>query len=265
MSVTRHRLLPFALAGLLLASLVPSASAAMAVDDAERYLVRMMNEQRADVGLQPVRIDSRVRAVARTRSADMVRYQYFGHENHDGRMAWEMMSDAGITWYGAGEIIAMNSWGSLEESARAADRGWHDSPSHYAIVASDSLNYVGVGYAWDAKRRAHIWTAVFLRGPDRTGAWSRMVTGVRTATSTSNVRVDWEGGDVRLQVLTAGFRYYNVERRMDGGSWRTLYATTTATSWRGSLSRGHTYEFRVRARDKAGNYGRWSAPISVRI
>jgi uncharacterized protein YkwD len=264
MSVTPRRLLPLVLAGSLLASIVPGATAAgMTVAEAETYLVRLINRQRTAVGLVPIRVDTRVRAIARARSADMDRYDYFGHKNSDGRMAWEMMSDAGITWYGAGEIIAMNSWGTLEESAESASRGWHNSAPHYAILASDDLNYIGLGYDWDASRQAHLWTAVFLRGPDRTSARSRMNTDYDIAGGTSTT-ISWRGWDPRLQVLTAGLASFTLQRRVDGGSWQTIWSATTRKSWSGTLTRGRLYEFRIRARDRAGNYGVWSTPITVR-
>jgi hypothetical protein len=28
---------------------------------------------------------------------------------------------------------------------------------------------------------------------------------------------------------------------------------------------GHTYEFRIRARDRAGNLGSWTAPVGISI
>jgi uncharacterized protein YkwD len=265
MSVTPRRLLPLVLAGSLLVALVPAATAAgMTIAEAEAYLVSLINDQRAAVGLVPVRVDTRVRSIARTRSADMDRHDYFGHQNSDGRMAWEMMSDAGITWYGAGEIIAMNSWGSLRDSAAAASRGWRASAPHYAILASDDLNYVGIGYDWDASRQGHLWTAVFLRGPDRTSARSLMNATYDIASGTSTTTVSWRGWDPRLQVLTAGLASFALQRRVDGGSWRTIWSATTRKSWSGALTTGRVYDFRVRARDKAGNYGLWSAPLRVR-
>lgn len=264
MSVTPRRLLPLILASSLLASIVPGATAAgMTIAEAETYLVGLINDQRAAVGLVPVRVDTRVRGIARTRSADMDRYDYFGHQHSDGRMAWEMMSDAGIKWYGAGEIIAMNSWGTLQESAQSASRGWRNSPPHYAILASDDLNYVGLGYDWDASRQAHLWTAVFLRGPDRTSARSLMNTGYAIASSTSTATVSWRGWDPRLQVLTAGLASFSLQRRVGGGSWQTIWSATTRKSWSGALTKGRVYEFRVRARDRAGNYGLWSKPVRV--
>ncbi|HEV8516429.1 MAG TPA: CAP domain-containing protein [Candidatus Limnocylindrales bacterium] len=259
MSIVRP-LLPFALAATILVALAPAgASATMSVGQAERYLTDLINAQRAQIGLRPLRVDARVQEVARARSSDMARYNYFGHTNSDGRKAWDMMSDAGITWYWAGEILAMNSWGTLEDSADAASRGWHDSSGHYAIISDVDYNYIGVGHAWDADRGAHIWTGVFLKGPDRTGAWSRMgTTSSSLAGAGTTAKVSWRGADVLLSVLTSGFYSFRVQRRVDGGTWTNLYSSTTRTYWSGTLARGHRYDFRVRARDKAGNWGSWT-------
>jgi uncharacterized protein YkwD len=275
MSPIRRHLIPFALAATLLASLAPvGAASESSIADAELFLVNLINRQRDEVGLRRVRNDRRVRDIARRRSADMVEHEYFGHTHSDGSKAWDLMTRAGIKWYWAGEIIAMNSWGSLQDSARAASRGWHESAGHHAIISDRDYNYIGLGYAWDPDR-GHIWTAVFLKGPDRTGAWSRIepasalasssrplsrssTQAADAAASSRSVSIRWSGGDVLLSVLTAGFHYFRVQRRTDGGRWVTLYASTTRTTWSGTLSRGHRYEFRVRGRDRAGNWGVWT-------
>jgi uncharacterized protein YkwD len=256
-------LLPLALAALLLSAAAgPAAAADLTVLEAERYVVTLINQQRAAIGLLPLRVDTRVEKVARARSADMARYHYFDHRNHDGRYAWDMMEDAGITWYWAGEIIAWNNWGTLKESAEAANRGWHDSPPHYALVSSKDYNYIGAGYAYDASLGRKLWTAVFLKGPDRSGAWAKVAsTSVSTCTTNSAYKrfaFSWTGSDLRLQVLTAGLRYYQVQRRMDAGAWVWVSTSTTSTSRSGCLPRGHAWEFRIRGRDKVGNYGSWA-------
>jgi hypothetical protein len=51
---------------------------------------------------------------------------------------------------------------------------------------------------------------------------------------------------------------YHVERQANGGSWSTVYWSTTATSVNQALGVTATYRYRVRATDKAGNVGGWS-------
>ena len=261
-----RRLLPIALASIVMVSFAPTAAAAdMTVEQAEGYVITLLNQQRAALGLVPLRFDGRVRNVARARSADMAKYHYFSHTNSDGRMAWDMMTDAGITWYWSGEIIAWNTWGTLKESAEAASRGWRNSAPHYALVTSKEYNYIGVGYAYDAYLGRKLWTAVFLKGPDRTGAWARMSSSSTGGLSGSSryVSLRWTGADIRLQVLTSGLYRFVVQKRMDGGTWQTPWTTTT-WGWNGWLPKGHKWDYRVVARDRAGNYGGWSTTLSFR-
>ena len=82
--------------------------------------------------------------------------------------------------------------------------------------------------------------------------------------STGSATVGWFGGDVLLASLTAGLRDFTVQRRVDGGTWSTVWSATTSTSRAVTLARGHLYEYRARARDRAGNYGLWSPPVGIR-
>ncbi len=265
------RLCSLALSALVLLTLAPTVSAAdeLSIPDAERRLARLLNDQRATLGLRPLRLDHRLRDVAHIRVRDMATKHYFAHQHSDGRYAWDIMSDEGINWYWAGEILAWNNYGTLRESTDAAARGWRESPTHWAIVKDPDYNYFHFGYAYDKELGRKIWAGIFLKGPDRTGAWSEMEgagvpTAAYTTSSTSRqMTVRWAGADVPLSVLTSGFRYFIVQRRTDGGSWTTLLASTTATSFTGNMTRGHRYDFRVRGRDRAGNYGRWSDPLVV--
>ena len=68
--------------------------------------------------------------------------------------------------------------------------------------------------------------------------------------------IRWSGADRRLQVLTAGLRYYQVQRRRVGGAWHS-WQVTTATSRTVTWSKAYDREVRVRARDRAGNWGAW--------
>ena len=260
------RLVALAFAGLTLWSLTPGASATtdLTAAQAETEVVRLLNQQRAAVGLVPVRVDSRLTQVARARSYDMATKHYFDHRQPDGRYVWDLLDAARIRWYEVGENIAWNTWGTLRDSATGAASQWRNSAPHYAISVDRDFNYIGVGLAVDRATGRKYWTAVFMKGPDRTGAWARMnsgLLGTRTG-STRTVTVSWKGADVPLSVLTSGLYTFTVQKRVDGGSWNTPYVTTK-TSWTGSLYRGHRYEYRVIARDRAGNYGAWSPLVTI--
>ncbi len=73
--------------------------------------------------------------------------------------------------------------------------------------------------------------------------------------------IGWTGYDPRLQVLTSGLRSYEIQRRIDGGDWATSLAATTARAWYFNLTTGHLYEFRISARDRAGNVGDWMTRV----
>jgi len=262
------------LIGLLVASLatlVPAATtfaadvdtSSTAVLSAERAALTLVNRQRANVGLVAVRHDSRLASIARARADYMARTGLFSHAQADGTSVFDLIADSGISWFGAGEIIAWNTAEELGASAAFAVQGWMNSSGHRAIVLSTGYNYAAFGLAISPTTGKRYWAGVFLKGPDRTAAWSKVGTVTKTIIDPTyaKVTVRWSGGDTRLQVLTAGLRHYQAQKRRDGGSWYD-YGTTTNTSLTRKWSRGHLYEVRVHARDNVGNWGAWQL-ISV--
>ncbi|MFL5440019.1 MAG: CAP domain-containing protein, partial [Myxococcales bacterium] len=205
----------------------------------------------------------------RARSADMATKNYFDHVQPDGHMVFDFISASGITWYGAGEVIAWNTWPTLFDSADAANTGWLGSPTHRAIILSADYNYIGIGLAVQSSTGKKFWTAVTIKGPDRTRGWANMARVVRSRLAPVDGKVPvwirWEGADRRLQVLTSGLRYFQVERRIDGGSWALIRSATTSTTATLYQSPHHRYDYRVRMRDRAGNWGLWSAPFAISI
>jgi uncharacterized protein YkwD len=238
-----------------------AAAETMTISQAESAMVAALNSDRKAVGLVALQIDSRLMNIARARSVDMATKDYFSHTQPDGRNVFNLITAAKITWYNAGEIIAWNNYPTLATSFEAANSQWLNSPGHKKLIVSTTFNYVGVGLAVQAGTGKKYWTAVFIKGPDRTGA--RATTAAPsitsgTTTTTKKVSVSWSGADVPLQVLTSGFHSYKVQRRVDGGAWTTVWSSTTARSMTLQVAVNHTYEFRVAARDKAGNWGAWS-------
>ena len=222
-------------------------------------MVGLLNADRAAAGLVAVRIDSRLMAIARARSVDMVTKNYFSHTQPDGRNVFNILSSSGVTWYNAGEIIAWNTY-PMDSTTSAANRQWMGSAGHHAIIVSTDFNYVGVGLAVTSAGKK-LWTAVFIKGPDRTGARAtvaRPAISAGTTATSRKAKVTWGGADVRLQVLTSGLRSFTVQRRADGGTWYTVWSSTTLKAATFNVGVGHLSEFRISAVDNRGNRGAWS-------
>jgi hypothetical protein len=66
-------------------------------------------------------------------------------------------------------------------------------------------------------------------------------------------RISWSGSDA-----ASGIARFELAQRIDGGSWNTVAGNLTGTSADRLLAPQHTYAFRVRAIDHAGNVGIWA-------
>src|SRR6185503_19906245 len=71
--------------------------------------------------------------------------------------------------------------------------------------------------------------------------------------------ITWTGRDA-----TSGVASYDVARSFDGGRFRVIKTGVSGTSLNWNLRTGHSYRFEVRARDKAGNVGAWSAGVTLK-
>lgn len=279
-----RRLGPLALAGALLVSLAPVASATEGVDTsgpalaaAEQGALTLTNDQRADRGLAALSWDPRMAGLARQRAAYMAATGDFSHTHADGTSVFDMITASGITWYGAGEIIAWNNAEALDYSVAFAVQGWMGSPPHAAIVLSAEFNGVGFGMAISPTTGKRYWAGIYLKGPAAPtttatpGAAAPTTTATPTATPASarirlvsKTRVDarrvkvtlrWTGSNDR-QAASDGQRIYQVQKRRDGGAWTTFDTTATVMTriWR----RGHVFQVRVRSRADGGTWSAWS-------
>ncbi len=270
-ALNRRRLASILLVAVVGAAIVAPGGAAAAsapsneagLSAYEMGMVSELNADRTSRGLVSVRVDARLMAIARARSVDMVQKSYFSHVQPDGRNVFDILREQSVKWYGAGEIIAWNT-STWDATTSVANRGWMNSTGHRAIITSSNYNYVGVGLAFDPSSGKKMWTAVFIKGPDRTAAKATVYTPRVVASpsaSTRKVKVAWTGYDPRLQVLTSGLRSYDIQRRVDGGEWTTLVSSTTLRVTYFTVPTGHFYEFRIAARDNAGNDGAWMTRV----
>jgi hypothetical protein len=113
----------------------------------------------------------------------------------------------------------------------------------------------------------YYWTALLLKGPDRTPPTASL-TGSQlgdTVGGRRRVTVSWSGQDVQLSVLTAGVSAFKLQKRVGSGLWVSVTDWTRSTVRSMDLRVGRTYSFRVRARDAAGNRSVWSKVLRVAL
>ena len=122
--------------------------------DYEKEVVRLVNEQRARVGLKELKHNWELSRVARYKSQDMRDNKYFSHTSPVYGTPFQMMKSFGITYRSAGENIARG-----QTSPQAVVNAWMNSSGHRANILNSSFTEIGVGYVSDGK----YWTQMFIQ------------------------------------------------------------------------------------------------------
>ncbi|HJR44807.1 MAG TPA: CvpA family protein [Actinomycetota bacterium] len=110
-----------------------------AVEEAERELLALMNDERERRGLEPLAWCESCAEVARGHARDMYREGYFSHVDSRGSDPFDRMRQARIAYAAAGENLAVAP--TVEE----AHRGLLASPDHRANMLRPSFDQVGIG------------------------------------------------------------------------------------------------------------------------
>lgn len=227
-----------------------STAGVMAAD-----IVSWLNRDRAAAGLRPLRTWTSLAALANQRAANMAAASTLSHQAAGGDPGAALTS-SGIGWYSYGETIGETSypWGS--QAAANLYSMWKGSALHHAIMFSATYNYIGVGIA--RRSDGTTWSSVlFSESADHTAPGARNGSLLRSGTS---ITFHWSGYDPVLQTHTAGLRGFNVQYRVNSGTWSTIRRLTTMT-WLGLSNRRHGtyYSFRIQAVDRRGNLSAWTA------
>lgn len=138
-----------------------SSAQAVQLSAREKQLMDYINGARQASGLKPVAIDSKINAVARSRSNDMAARGYFAHTTPEGKSFMDFFKAASISYKLAGEIIATNNY-RAEETAYNAYDGFINSPAHRSIILDSRYNLAGVGEAKDS-RGFYFFTVDFVQ------------------------------------------------------------------------------------------------------
>ena len=237
----------------------PAPVAAATAQTIEDQILGWLNNDRVARGLVPLRLDSRLRDLAEYRAGVMASTGILSH-TIAGCLSCQLTARA-IQWFSEGEVIAWTSYSWGDPAAAWIYNFWMTSAPHRSLLMSSTFNYVGIGIAYRSANKTTWASMVFTESVDHTRPWAKNVSHSRTG---STVYWSWTGADTRLQTHTAGLKNFDVEYRVDSGSWTVILWGTTAKSLTlTSRPSGHYYGLRVRARDNRGYLSGWTTEIRI--
>jgi len=103
-------------------------------------LFNQTNQQRAQNGLPPLRLDARLNQSAALKAQNMFAENYWAHVSPSGIQPWYWFQQAGYPYTYAGENLAKDF-----DTTAGAMEGWMNSPGHRANILNP--NYTDVGFA----------------------------------------------------------------------------------------------------------------------
>lgn len=119
----------------------------------EQQVVDLTNQERAKYGLPELKADVELSKVAREKSSDMQKNNYFSHTSPTYGSPFDMMKQFGITYKAAGENIAKG-----QRSPEEVVNAWMNSEGHRKNILSSDFTHIGVGYVAEG----NYWTQMFI-------------------------------------------------------------------------------------------------------
>ncbi|MED2182397.1 CAP domain-containing protein [Bacillus wiedmannii] len=129
------------------------AEEAKSLSEFEQRVVELTNAERAKQGLPALKIDTELSKVARVKSEDMQKNNYFDHNSPTYGSPFDMMKKFGISYTSAGENIAQG-----QRTPEEVVQAWMNSAGHRANILNNSFTHIGVGYV----ESGNYWTQQFI-------------------------------------------------------------------------------------------------------
>ena len=250
------------LAGLTLWISRPVPVAASTESSMAGTLLTSINRDRAAAGLIAYRTDTRLTNLAVNRAQWMASTGDMSHDSYGGAI-YDAVAMVGVNAYSSAEAVGSTNATFGTDAANYLYGLWRGSPEHWAFIMSSTFNYIGIGVGYQSSTGSSYASLVFAEAPDSSRPMVRL-TGFGHQGTT--VFWTWTGHDGQLQTHTAGLRDYDVEFRVDSGTWTLLLSHTSSTQvLLKNRTPGHSYSVRVRDRDRRNNLSVWSTIRTIRI
>jgi hypothetical protein len=151
------------------------------------------------------------------------------------------LSNDGRTWT-TRPYAATQSWTlAATNGTRTVYAKWQDGAGNWSTVLTDTIVLDSVA-------------------PGATAPGNAFIAGASLDAGRTLIRLSWTGTDV-----TSGIARYEIGQSTDGAAFAIIGASPSSPNSSQALATGHTYRFRVRAVDRAGNVGPWLTGRDVRL
>ena len=122
----------------------------------QKEVVRLVNVERAKVGLKELSFNAELSNVATLKSQDMINKNYFSHTSPTYGSPFDMMKKFNISYKTAGENIAKG-----QKTPAQVVNAWMNSQGHRENILNKNYTEIGIGVAKDAKGTLY-WTQMFI-------------------------------------------------------------------------------------------------------
>lgn len=102
-------------------------------------IVSTINKIRKDNKLPLLNQDKRLNLSATRKADDMVKKNYWSHQDPDGKYSWDIIKNSGYKYKTAGENLARNF-----DNIKTVE-AWLQSPTHLEIILNPNYKDIGVG------------------------------------------------------------------------------------------------------------------------
>jgi uncharacterized YkwD family protein len=118
-----------------------SKPAVQAKSSFEQQVVALVNKNRANAGLNPLKVSTKLSAMAKDKAIDLYSNDYFDHNSPTYGSPFDMMKSYGISYSYAGENIAKG-----QQTPQEVMTAWMNSKGHRENLLNSHYTTIGVAY-----------------------------------------------------------------------------------------------------------------------
>ena len=120
-------------------------------------VLKLVNAERAKVGVQPLTLSEKLTSIANTKAKDMADKGYFSHQSPTYGSPFDMLKQFGVSYSYAGENIAAG-----QKSAEEVMNSWMNSSGHKANILNKNYTQLGVGFVRGGEYGTE-WVQLFIK------------------------------------------------------------------------------------------------------